>query len=511
MQIGSTNRVSGLMSGMDTEKMVKDLMDAERAPLDRLKQQMTTVEWQRDMFRELNREIYSLREFSFDMGLTTSYTARNVTSSNPFVVTATASNNAVTTSNSIIVENLATNASLTSGQVSTGANGETIVDGSSVIYQGATPFQLTLQYGAGADQNVKIDVTSGMTVDQFIAAVNGQSQTTGVKASYDPNLKRFFFNQTKSGSEAQITMTANDTAGTSDFITKTLQLATSSATGQDAKVQINGTAFTFATNQFTVNSVNYTLNGVSQIDAMGNPVSSTVNVAQDIDGTVEKIKSFIQAYNDVITKIDGKLSEKREKSYKPLTDAQREQLSEKQEEQWEAKAKSGLLRGDAELTNITYAMRNAIYDTVKGVDNDKYQHLSSIGITVNMYDHKDNKLYIDEDKLRDALQKDPDAVEQLFTNKSDIKSEQGVATRLKNVLDDGFKRLKEKVGSDDVLVDQSFYGERLKEMNERIYMFEERLERKEAFYWQKFTAMEKALSKYNAQAGWLMNQFGGGQ
>ncbi|MET1032016.1 flagellar cap protein FliD N-terminal domain-containing protein, partial [Domibacillus tundrae] len=47
-------RVGGLASGMDIESIVKNVMTAERMPLDKLKQKKQTLEWQRDQYREMN-------------------------------------------------------------------------------------------------------------------------------------------------------------------------------------------------------------------------------------------------------------------------------------------------------------------------------------------------------------------------------------------------------------------------------------------------------------------------
>ena len=77
----------------------------------------------------------------------------------------------------------------------------------------------------------------------------------------------------------------------------------------------------------------------------------------DSSKVFENVKNFITKYNELIDKIQTKTSEERYRNYTPLTDAQREQLSDKQQEQWEEKAKSGLLRNDSILTNLLTKMR----------------------------------------------------------------------------------------------------------------------------------------------------------
>ena len=74
-------RLSGLASGIDTETMIKQLMQAERAPVDRLSQKKQTLTWQRDAYREMNRGLLDLRTAASDMLLSKNYTAKTATSS----------------------------------------------------------------------------------------------------------------------------------------------------------------------------------------------------------------------------------------------------------------------------------------------------------------------------------------------------------------------------------------------------------------------------------------------
>lgn len=84
-------RLSGLASGIDTETMIKQLMQAERAPVDRLSQKKQTLTWQRDAYREMNRALLDFRTAASDMLLSKNYQSKTVTSSNPTALTVTAS------------------------------------------------------------------------------------------------------------------------------------------------------------------------------------------------------------------------------------------------------------------------------------------------------------------------------------------------------------------------------------------------------------------------------------
>ena len=54
-------RIGGLASGMDTEGMIKELMNAQRIPLDKITQKKQYLEWQLDDYRAINR---NLNDFS---------------------------------------------------------------------------------------------------------------------------------------------------------------------------------------------------------------------------------------------------------------------------------------------------------------------------------------------------------------------------------------------------------------------------------------------------------------
>src|SRR5690606_39000526 len=132
---------------------------------------------------------------------------------------------------------------------------------------------------------------------------------------------------------------------------------------------------------------------------------ATIRITEDIDATVDKIKNFVDKYNELIDELNNKLTEKSYRDFPPLTDDQKSEMSEKDIELWEEKAKSGLLRNDSIIQGIVYSMRNALIDNVAGVD----IRLSDIGITTGKwYEH--GKLYLDEAKLRQAISEAPDKV-----------------------------------------------------------------------------------------------------
>jgi len=294
--------------------------------------------------------------------------------------------------------------------------------------------------------------------------------------------------------------------------------------GRDAEVTIDGETIKRSSNTFTVNGVTYTLLKEHTAD---NPYD-TITVAQDVDGIYERIKNFVDKYNEMISTINSKLSEKYDRSYQPLTDEQKEQMTEDQIKKWEEKAKTGLLRNDQILQNIVYNMRRALSDSVQGVS----INLSSIGITTGSYEDK-GKLKIDEQKLKEAIRNNPDEVMKLFSQKSssvdsniDLTSEQrnlrykeeGLAYRLFDILEDNIRTTRDKYGNKGLLLEKAgavgdaseyknaLYKE-ISDYNEKIAELTKKLITKETQYYAKFAAMESAIAKMNAQSNWLSMQF----
>lgn len=158
-------------------------------------------------------------------------------------------------------------------------------------------------------------------------------------------------------------------------------------------------------------------------------------------------------------------------------------------------------------------MRSTMMSVVPGLDTgSKYNTLASIGITSGLYSEK-GKLYINETKLKEALQKDMQAVMDLFTKDDSQYSNKGIAMRLYDDVNKTMTQISARAGSSDgfSLVDNSIIGKQLSRIDERSDDLKDRLAKIEERYWKQFTAMEKAISQLNSQSAWLAQQFSSGQ
>lgn len=282
--------------------------------------------------------------------------------------------------------------------------------------------------------------------------------------------------------------------------------------GSNAKFEINGITTQRNSNTFTIDGVTFTLKqtfgDVGTADPTASPI--TINVNNDSNAVYDNIKAFVDKYNELIGKINAKVSEEKYRSYTPLTDAQREQLSDKQQEQWEEKAKSGLLRRDSILTGALSSMRSNFYTPVKNSETDPmYQQLASIGITTTSNFMEGGKLEINEAKLKAATNNNPEAVEALFRSGGDSStdSEKGIIHRLYDSVNASMDKLKARAGNSFSTNQQFVLGKNLIDVDNQINRFEDRLKDVEDRYYRQFTAMEKAIQQANSQSSYIMQQF----
>lgn len=312
---------------------------------------------------------------------------------------------------------------------------------------------------------------------------------------YDENLNKLFLTSTSTGEKAAINITGGD-----EDLLSNLGLTTGNlGTGQNAEIIFNGETLTFASNQFSLFDIDMTLKKA------GETVDITVN--KDIDSVIEQIKSFVEQYNTIMEDIGTKLSEKRYRDYPPLTDAQKEEMEEKEIEKWEEKARSGLLRADSLLSSIASSLRMTLGGVVE--TGSKYKTLSSIGITTSSNWNDKGKLYLDEEELRKALTEDLDGVMKIFSNNSEDPKALGIARKLDDMLLGHMESVASTAGRNIIGADESYLGREIMRMDKGIKEMQDRFIQLEESYWRKFTAMEKALQRMQSQSDWLSNQLQG--
>jgi flagellar hook-associated protein 2 len=499
-------RISGLSSGFDTEGTVAKLMQAQRVPYDKLGQKKQTVEWQRDAYRDINLKMTEFRNtklFNFKQESTFNAKIVNVTG-NTDAVTAKGTASATNTNLQIKVDGLAVAASkFSESEIATKDfdPSQTLASQSANMTNAPVTGNYKFKIN-GTD--IQVD-SSKESLNDVIAKIN---KNTNVTAFYDSSLKQISFmanntGETNGADGKGSVITFEDTTG--NMLNKVFQVNTANTNnriaGANAQVTINGLATTRTSNTFTVNGIEVSLK-------KSGGIASTISTKSDADKIMESIKGFVSDYNDILKTLNDKSTETKNRDYQPLTKEQKDALSEKQIESWETKAKAGILRNDPILASMTRTLRSDITAVVDS-GSSKYNSLASIGIETGQY-FENGKLYINEDKLRTAIEANPDAVKAIFTGDAtaDKPSLAGVGERLYSHLNDGLTSLTKKAGLGNISYDDSLLSKQISDMDVEMNTKLKRLSTIEDNYYKQFSAMETALNKLNSQGSNLLSQLG---
>ncbi|MHC1749834.1 MAG: flagellar filament capping protein FliD [Cellulosilyticaceae bacterium] len=278
---------------------------------------------------------------------------------------------------------------------------------------------------------------------------------------------------------------------------------------QNAEIEYNGVKASYESNTITINGLNMT------VKAEG---ATTLVSTQDSESIVNFVKEFVDEYNKLIEDVNRKLVAPSTKEFRPLTEEQKKDMSDKEVEAWEQKIKDSLFRNNETLKTIMDSMRQIVGETVKvGIkqvgmpaqEEAVYMGLSDIGITTGDWREK-GKLHVDEDKLKSAIGKDVGSIIKLFSanGSEDVKdTRKGIGDRLYDKLSDITK-------STELRSKYSFYNDKILEKEitrtkEDYLTLTKRMERMESMYYKQFTAMEKMMQSLNSQSSWLSQQLGG--
>ncbi|MDF2683549.1 MAG: fliD [Brevibacillus sp.] len=504
-------RISGLASGMDTEKIVSDLMKAQREPVNRLQRSKATYEWKRDGYREMNTLLADLQNSIKNLRLSSTFNKKTVSSENESVASAKVVGSPKFSSYSIQVNQLAkaempAAASFTTTGVTNSSSG---IGGNSFdLTINSTTITVSSADSVDAINKKLKEANAGAGVGVEAKLVNGQIIFNSIQGtdklltdSTDPaNPKKYF----------TISASASNNLG----IPTAAKNSTFRTEGQDGQVVINGVTQTLkGTNTLSFDGVEFTFKQVNT----GTPIS--VNTKTDEESVFTMIKDFVTKYNEVIAKINTKISEPRYRSYQPLLDSEVEALPEATAEKMQGMARSGILLRDPILTSGLFELRRAISSPLKvsGV-NTAFDTFSEIGIGgpptgKNAY-QENGKLYIDETKLRETIRNNGDDVVKLFSNYSSNTdpatkyNETGIAQRLYTKLDDIMNKVIKEAGATGILYDESSIGKKIKQTDDDIETWEDRLKVIEDRYYKQFTAMEQAMSKSQSQGSWFAQMLG---
>lgn len=344
----------------------------------------------------------------------------------------------------------------------------------------------------GVDQDsVKAAITS--TVDAYVGITGRTEAPAGASALNTLGLAEITI-------DASGNTIVNGTAYDPDNPAQPNGMALIAAS--DSKIILNGAELTASSTTLSANGLSIDLVGLTE---PGKKI--TFSVSNDVDAVYDSIKAFLKDYNEVMKEMNTLYSAKSARGYEPLTSEQKESMTDEDIKLWEDKIKDSLLRSDSRLGSVRDSMRNAMMTTTEY--NGKKYALSSFGIMtstnymeggmLHIYGDPDDATYADkDDKLKKALAEDPEAVtsvlSDIFTNLRKTMSTQMAGSKYSSAL---------------TFYDDIKMKDEIKQYEEDIEEWEDKLASMEDSYYAKFTAMEKALAQLQSQQSSLGMLFGG--
>lgn len=364
-------------------------------------------------------------------------------------------------------------------------------------------------------------ITKDSTVNEIMEKINNSK--AGVKVSYQSISDQFVITSTENGAAGEIKFDTD--AGGKKNLAELMFNPENQATytkGQDAILSVSYPGskqeieITRSSNSFDLDGINVTLKGTFGYDASGAEISDTEAVtftgSVDSENTTKTVKEMIEAFNDILKLVNTEVSTKPNRSYAPLTDEQKEEMSDKTIEKWEEKAKAGLLFADNDLRMMANSMRTVI----NAADRSK---LSEMGITVSDSYSDNGKLVFDEAKFKAALEKDPEAVREVLnrpaTDSGDT-SQAGLLTRISSIMDRYGKTtgatkgvLVERAGSvhAPTSILKNSLQKQLDSIDTYIDKLNDKLKTEQDRYISQFTSLETLINQMNSQSSYLSSMF----
>lgn len=546
-------RITGLATGLDVDSLVQETMQVYQTKIDTVDQQKKVVELQQEMYREVITDCRNFYNDYFDISKSNSILLQKNWSATTFessssAVTVTGGAGAEAANYSVKVESIAKAASFK--LESSKANGTVYINNVKVELgndkSDAEKVKLINEALKGKGITAKysefekgiILTTDKLGSDETISFTTQAPKEMQESSNYFKDLIKDFEdnkNVTITNGKKEFTfkidvtqVTVDCTDGISEEkikeamkkngmdiveeksggfkITYPADSKAVKANGSDCKATITKDGKTYEvegnkTNNITLDGVTFKFNNVTKEDAQ-------ITGKADVTKVKENIVKFVNDYNKLMEKLNTLITEKRDKSYMPLTDAQRKEMSESEIELWEKKVKEGQLSRDSDLTRIRNAMKSTMSSLVGGTSSS----LKSIGITpVADYNGTKNGTFtIDEDKLTSALENNMEDVMKLFVSTGTDKdeSDKGLLQKLKSVFDTETQTNKGSLIKKAGMVGSSTASNNT--LSKQITKYEEKISRMQTIFsskqqalYTKYSRLETLMNNLNSQSNYL--------
>lgn len=493
-------RIPGLATGIDTDQMVKDMLTADQERVDKVSQNQQISKWKQETYREIIKDMKSLYDKYFsstskDYILSSkAFNTLTINSSNSSVITASANSGASNINYNFEVNKLAQSPQMINDKATNGI----IINKDSKLRDLGLNKETSFKVSIGNDNNSKvITIEEDDTIQDLINKVNG---------SMNGEIKMLFSDMT-----GKLTLTSNLTGESSvlkiidvekDSSGEFIDLGTSNSLsflgfdnevkGSNAYVIVKDSSGNIIKslneekNTFNIDGITYTLNGIG---------SSSLNSSQDTSKVVDKMQNFINDYNKIVEKVYNSVTERKNRDYLPLTDSQREEMTEDQVKKWEEKAKSGILRNDSELRMFMNDIRQAMFSPLEEMG----IRLSDIGINSAKDYNKQGQIELNVDQFTKYLQENGELTQKAIS---------GVFNKVKDVIykyagsSNGV--LVKKAGIERTSTDiNNIFSNQIKRQEEQMKSLIDKMKKKEQQLYSKFARLEAMMSKLNSQMSFL--------
>lgn len=567
-------RVSGINSGLDTDSIVQELVSAYNTKTEKYQKEQTKLSWKQEIWKGLNTKVYSLYNNVGKLRFSSAYSTKKTTSSDTTKATVSASSNAVNGTQKLHVLATAQSGYLTGGKLSLREE-VTDTDGTTKLQDvkgtvkaetklreiGFTGDEASLNINTTDEEGNAVTKTVSLTKDSTIQDVVNALKDNGLNASFDANNGRIFVSSKNTGKAADFSLSSattklvekkdadgnviKDSNGKPEMESVALSAEEQAASkkligllgldtdssnaygdkaakinGRDAVIVLNGVKYTNTTNDFAINGLNISVNGVTDdvadpdsdacLSGLNDSTAVSINTTTDSQGIYDTVKDFLTEYNNIINEITKLYNADSAGSYEPLTDDEKDKMSDTEIEKWETKIKDSLLRRDNSLSSVMNAMMTSMSQSIE--INGKSYSLSSFGIQtlgfLNAVENEQNAYHINgdeddentsgkEDKLMAAITSDPDTV---------IEFMKQLTTNL-------YKSIDDQMQSNDLRSRYKIYND--KEMDKQytnltktIKEWESKVSDKEDYYYKQFSNMETALAKLQSQTSSISSMLG---
>ena len=351
--------LSGMISGLDTDSIVKAMVAGQQTKATKIENKITLNKWTNEAWSGLNTKIYSFyTKFASKLRLQSSFMTRTAKSSNESVVTATAGSSAAVGTHSLKIKQLASSQYVTGGQLKNASGGKanysknttlTSIEG---MTEGTT---ITI----GGEKEVKFTVESDSTINDFLDAC----KDAGLNANFDTTQQRFFISAQESGAENAFSITAD----------------AKSVTGMDAVTSRVAVDYLDDAEKALYNSALKTLSKAAREDEAG--IDAAVAAVQKDDFDVAKASELEKAVYDMKTLAMDSRAEKMADSIAVTDGLSEAEIKTRKEDIQKLIQDESLEIDTAKYSAEEIADIEASRTTIKQVENNILAHMKNLTST----------------------------------------------------------------------------------------------------------------------------------